>query len=107
MRRHSRTFWCAAACSRKSKDLTQRSQRNCGEKSEKDRGVYRRDAEFTEKSGRDPSAGLKQRRRPQDDDARRIVRDAEDAGKGEGKRAGETLALHLQRIEEQKIRRRP
>jgi hypothetical protein len=31
--------------------------------------------------GRDPSAGLKQMRRPQDDDAHRMVREAEDAEK--------------------------
>jgi hypothetical protein len=36
--------------------------------------IYRRDAE---EGGRDPSRGLKQRRRTQDDDARRIVRGAE------------------------------
>src|SRR5271155_4079757 len=43
----------------------------------------RRDAEDTEeKAKRDPSAGLRQRRRPQDDDARPIVRGAECAGRG-------------------------
>jgi len=44
------------------KDLTQRTQRKGGEHRE---------------SGRDPSAGLRQRRRPQDDDAHRIVRKLE------------------------------
>jgi hypothetical protein len=37
----------------KSKDLTQRTQRKGGEKSEKDRGVYRRDAEGAEKTCRE------------------------------------------------------
>jgi hypothetical protein len=36
---------------RSAKDLTQRAQRNCGEKSEKDRKVYRGDAEGAEKTG--------------------------------------------------------
>jgi len=46
-----------------------------GEKSEKGRGVNRRDAEDAEKGERDPSAGVKQRRRPQDDDAGWNVRE--------------------------------
>src|SRR5271167_3055742 len=47
---------------RKAKDLTQRTLRKTGEHRE---------------CGRDPSDGLKQRRRSQDDDARRIVRKPE------------------------------
>jgi hypothetical protein len=38
----------------KVKRLNTEVPENCGEKSEKDRGVYRRDAEFAEKSGRAP-----------------------------------------------------
>jgi hypothetical protein len=51
-------------------------------------GVKRFDTEYTEKKRRkigarrrDPSAGLRQMRRPQDDDAHRIVREAEGAEK--------------------------
>src|SRR5277367_6790547 len=44
--------------SRKSKDLTQRTQRKGGEKSEKDKGVYRRDAEGAEKGEGEPAARL-------------------------------------------------
>jgi hypothetical protein len=42
-------FLGSAARRRKSKDLTQRAQRKGGEKSEKDRGVHRRDAKSAEK----------------------------------------------------------
>jgi hypothetical protein len=38
--------------------------------------IYRREAEVAEKGGRDPSADVNQRRRPQDDDACCIVRNA-------------------------------
>jgi hypothetical protein len=51
---------------------------NAGE--EKGEKINTEDTEETgehREGGRDPSAGLRQRRRPQDDDARRFVRDAE------------------------------
>jgi len=68
-----------AEAQRKAKDLTQRPQRKTGE--HRERRADRRSAENAEETGRDPSAGLKQRRRPQDDDACRIVRRAKSTGK--------------------------
>jgi hypothetical protein len=56
---------------------------------------YRRGAEGTEKAGEIPASGgtgMRQRRRPQDDDARRIVGDAENAEKGNGKSAARDVA---------------
>ena len=54
-------------------------------------GVKRFDTEYAEKKRRkigermrDPSAGLRQRRRPQDDDAHRIVRKPESTEKNKG-----------------------
>src|SRR5277367_451778 len=58
------------------KRFTEKVQRKGGEKSEKEGKDYRRGVEHAEEGGRDPSAGQRQGRRPQDDDARRIVRKA-------------------------------
>jgi hypothetical protein len=71
----ARTYGWLLGCLRKSKDLTQRAQQNGGEHAE---------------GGRDPSAGMRQSRRPQDDDVRRIVRDAEDAEKTNEHSLGES-----------------
>jgi hypothetical protein len=48
------TFWSEAGneVEGKSKDLTQRTRREGGEKSEKDKNAYRRDAEGAEKTTR-------------------------------------------------------
>jgi hypothetical protein len=75
MRRVFSHFFVCAVHLSKVKRFNTEGTANCGEKSEKDKGVYCSDAEFAEK--------------------------------GNGKKTGETPALLLQRIEEQKIRRGP
>jgi hypothetical protein len=45
------------------------------------------------KAKRDPSAGLRHRRRPQDDDAQRTVRDAEFAEKTQDLKSLDTRAV--------------
>ena len=78
----------------KGKRFNTENTEKSGEHRERRREPRLRQADGAEEGGRDPSPGMKQRRRTQDDDAGRMVRGAEGAGaaaddwEGRGEGAG-------------------